>query len=122
MCGIVRPWLQPEGLAWLDAACRSGGYIQHSVPYDQCVEMRFAAQVIRRRQRRATTPRALRLRNKEPRMSPATLHAFWRALRSNTPWGRPSSHPRGAPCGLVRLHRLRPLGERWGLFVMLAAR
>ena len=40
------PMLQPEGLAWLDAACRSGGYIQHSVPYDQCVEMRFAAQVI----------------------------------------------------------------------------
>jgi NitT/TauT family transport system substrate-binding protein len=40
------PMLQPEGLAWLDAACRSGGYIQHSVPYDQCVDMRFAAQVI----------------------------------------------------------------------------
>jgi hypothetical protein len=38
--------LQPEGLAWLDAACRSGGYIQHSVPYEQCVDMRFAAQVI----------------------------------------------------------------------------
>src|SRR4029450_10993631 len=40
------PMLRPEGLAWLDAACRSGGYIQHSVPYDQCVDMRFAAQVI----------------------------------------------------------------------------
>jgi NitT/TauT family transport system substrate-binding protein len=40
------PMLQPEGLAWLDAACRSGGYIQHSVPYEQCVDMRFAAQVI----------------------------------------------------------------------------
>ena len=40
------PLLQPEGLAWLDAACRSGGYIQHSVPYEQCVDMRFAAQVI----------------------------------------------------------------------------
>jgi NitT/TauT family transport system substrate-binding protein len=40
------PMLQPEGLAWLDAACRSGGYIQHSIPYDQCVDMRFAAQVI----------------------------------------------------------------------------
>jgi hypothetical protein len=38
--------LQPEGLAWLDAACRSGDYIQHSVPYDQCVDMRFAAQVV----------------------------------------------------------------------------
>lgn len=48
-------------------------------------------------------------------MSPATLHAFWRALRSNTPGaGRrptPEAHP-----WLVRLHRLRPLGERWGLF------
>ena len=40
------PMLQPEGLAWLDAACRSAGYIQYSVPYDQCVDMRFAAQVI----------------------------------------------------------------------------
>jgi NitT/TauT family transport system substrate-binding protein len=40
------PMLQPEGLAWLDAACRSGGYTQHSVPYEQCVDMRFAAQVI----------------------------------------------------------------------------
>jgi hypothetical protein len=38
--------LQPEGLACLDAACRSGGYIQHGVPYDQCVDMQFAAQVI----------------------------------------------------------------------------
>jgi NitT/TauT family transport system substrate-binding protein len=40
------PMLQPEGLAWLDAACRSGGHIQRSVPYEQCVDMRFAAQVI----------------------------------------------------------------------------
>jgi len=40
------PMLRPEGLAWLDAACRSGGYIQYSVPYDRCVDMRFAAQVI----------------------------------------------------------------------------
>jgi len=46
------PMLQPEGLAWLDAACRSGGYIQHSVPYAQYVDMRFAAQVI------AETPEA----------------------------------------------------------------
>jgi NitT/TauT family transport system substrate-binding protein len=40
------PMLQPEGLAWLEAACRAGGYIQHGVPYDQCAEMRFATQVI----------------------------------------------------------------------------
>jgi NitT/TauT family transport system substrate-binding protein len=40
------PMLRPEGLAWLDAACRSGGYIQHSVPYERCVDMRFATQVI----------------------------------------------------------------------------
>jgi NitT/TauT family transport system substrate-binding protein len=40
------PMLQPEGLAWLDAACRAGGYIQHSVPYEQCVAMRFATQVM----------------------------------------------------------------------------
>jgi NitT/TauT family transport system substrate-binding protein len=40
------PMLRSEGLAWLDAACRSGGYIQHRVPYDQCVDMDFAAQVI----------------------------------------------------------------------------
>ena len=71
--------LQPEGLAWLDAACRSGGYIQHSVPYDQCVDMRFAAQVIEE------TPAAFDDDagsrdpvTKEPVMSPADLHAFWR--------------------------------------------
>jgi len=40
------PMMQPEGLAWLEAACLSGGYIQHGVPYDHCVDMRFAAQVI----------------------------------------------------------------------------
>jgi NitT/TauT family transport system substrate-binding protein len=40
------PMLRPEGLAWLDAACRSGGYTQQSVPYERCVDMRFAAQVI----------------------------------------------------------------------------
>jgi NitT/TauT family transport system substrate-binding protein len=40
------PMLRPEGLAWLQAACLSGGYIQHGVPYEQCVEMRFAAQVM----------------------------------------------------------------------------
>ena len=40
------PMLRPEGLAWLEAACLSGGYIQRSVPYDRCIDMRFAAQVI----------------------------------------------------------------------------
>jgi NitT/TauT family transport system substrate-binding protein len=40
------PMMQPEGLAWLEAACLSGGYIQHGVPYDRCVDMRFAAQVM----------------------------------------------------------------------------
>jgi len=40
------PMMQPEGLAWLEAACLSGEYIQHGVPYDHCVDMRFAAQVI----------------------------------------------------------------------------
>jgi NitT/TauT family transport system substrate-binding protein len=40
------PMLRPEDLAWLDVACRSGGYIQHRVPYDPCVDMDFAAQVI----------------------------------------------------------------------------
>jgi NitT/TauT family transport system substrate-binding protein len=39
------PMLQPEGLAWLEAACRSGGYITQSVPYSRCVDMRFATQV-----------------------------------------------------------------------------
>jgi NitT/TauT family transport system substrate-binding protein len=40
------PMLRPEGLAWLEAACLSGGYIQHRVPYEQCVDMRFAARVV----------------------------------------------------------------------------
>jgi NitT/TauT family transport system substrate-binding protein len=40
------PMLRPEGLAWLQAACLSGGYIQHNVPYEQCVDMRFAARVM----------------------------------------------------------------------------
>jgi hypothetical protein len=30
-------------LAWLQAACLSRGYIQHGVPYEQCVDMQFAA-------------------------------------------------------------------------------
>jgi NitT/TauT family transport system substrate-binding protein len=40
------PMLQPEGLARLQAACLSGGSIQHGIPYERCVEMRFAARVI----------------------------------------------------------------------------
>jgi NitT/TauT family transport system substrate-binding protein len=40
------PMLRPEGLAWLQDACLSGGYIQHPVPYEQCVDMRFATQVM----------------------------------------------------------------------------
>jgi NitT/TauT family transport system substrate-binding protein len=40
------PMMQPEGLAWLEAACLAGGYIQHGVPFDHCVDMRFATQVI----------------------------------------------------------------------------
>src|SRR5262245_31973448 len=40
------PMLQPAGWVWLDAACRSGGYIQHSVPYEPYVDMRFATQVL----------------------------------------------------------------------------
>jgi NitT/TauT family transport system substrate-binding protein len=43
------PMLRPEGLVWLEAACLSGGYIQHPVPYEQCVDMRFATQVIQER-------------------------------------------------------------------------
>jgi NitT/TauT family transport system substrate-binding protein len=40
------PVLRPEGLAWLQAACLSGGYIQHTIPYEQCVDMQFGTQVI----------------------------------------------------------------------------
>jgi NitT/TauT family transport system substrate-binding protein len=40
------PMLRPAGLAWLQDACLSGGYIQHRVPYAQCVDMRFATQVM----------------------------------------------------------------------------
>jgi NitT/TauT family transport system substrate-binding protein len=39
------PMLQAQGWERLQAACLSGGYIQHPVPYAQCVDMRFAAQV-----------------------------------------------------------------------------
>jgi NitT/TauT family transport system substrate-binding protein len=40
------PLMRPEGLAWLHAACLSGGYIQHEVPYTQCLDMQFAAHVM----------------------------------------------------------------------------
>jgi NitT/TauT family transport system substrate-binding protein len=40
------PMMQSDGLLWLRDACLSGGYIQRSVAYEQCVEMRFAAQVV----------------------------------------------------------------------------
>ena len=40
------PLMKPEGLAWLDAACVSGGHTQRSVSYEECVDMRFAEQVI----------------------------------------------------------------------------
>lgn len=40
------PMIQPDGLLWLRDACLSGGYIQRSVSYEQCVEMRFAVQVV----------------------------------------------------------------------------
>jgi hypothetical protein len=40
------PMMQPEGLEWLEAACLPSGHIQHGVPYDRCVDMRFAAQAI----------------------------------------------------------------------------
>ncbi len=40
------PMMQPDGLLWLRDACLSGGYIQRSVSYEQCVDMRFAAQVM----------------------------------------------------------------------------
>jgi NitT/TauT family transport system substrate-binding protein len=40
------PILAPEGYAWLQAACRSGGLIETGFPYDHCVDMQFAEQVI----------------------------------------------------------------------------
>lgn len=40
------PIMQPDGLRWLNEACLSGGYIQRSVSYEQCVDMRFAVQVV----------------------------------------------------------------------------
>ncbi len=40
------PLMKPEGLAWLDAACVSGGHTKRSVSYEECVDMRFAEQAI----------------------------------------------------------------------------
>lgn len=40
------PMMRPDGLLWLKDACLSGDYIQRSVSYEQCVDMRFAAQAI----------------------------------------------------------------------------
>lgn len=41
------PVMQPEGLQWLEAACRSTGYIRNQVSYEQCVDMQFAERVVR---------------------------------------------------------------------------
>lgn len=41
------PLLPRDGFVWLDAACLSGGFTQRSIPYERCVDMRFAEQVIR---------------------------------------------------------------------------
>lgn len=41
------PRLEPEGLARLAASCLSGGFIQQDVPYERCVDMRFADQAVR---------------------------------------------------------------------------
>ncbi len=41
------PILAPQGYAWLQAACLSGGLIQQGFPYEHSVDMQFAEQVIR---------------------------------------------------------------------------
>ena len=41
------PTLSPEGFAWLQAACLAGGVMQRTVPYERCVDVRFATQVLR---------------------------------------------------------------------------
>lgn len=41
------PILAQEGFEWLTAACLSGGFIRQRVPYERCVDMRFAVQVMR---------------------------------------------------------------------------
>jgi len=40
------PILSREGFEWLQSACLSGGLIQKGFPYEHCVDMRFAEQVI----------------------------------------------------------------------------
>jgi NitT/TauT family transport system substrate-binding protein len=40
------PILSQEGFEWLQSACLSGGLIQKGFPYEHCVDMRFAEQVI----------------------------------------------------------------------------
>lgn len=40
------PIMPPEGFAWLSAACVSGGFIGRNIAYEQCVDMRFAAQAV----------------------------------------------------------------------------
>lgn len=43
----LTPILPSEGFAWLDAACRSTGFTQIPVTYEQCVDMSFAEEVIK---------------------------------------------------------------------------
>ena len=40
------PMLAREGFEWLAAACLSGGFIRHNVPYERCVDMRFVEQTM----------------------------------------------------------------------------
>lgn len=40
------PVMMPDGFNWLEAACRSGGFIQQPVPYERCVAMHLAEQSI----------------------------------------------------------------------------
>ena len=40
------PILSREGFEWLQSACLSGGLTQKGFPYEHCVDMRFAEQVI----------------------------------------------------------------------------
>jgi NitT/TauT family transport system substrate-binding protein len=40
------PIMMPDGFNWLEAACRSGAFIQRPVAYDGCVDMHLAEQAI----------------------------------------------------------------------------
>ena len=40
------PIIPQVGFDWLKSACLSGGFIDRDVPFEQCVDMRFADQVI----------------------------------------------------------------------------